>query len=54
VLWATRPPGKDVKREAVERDLLAALQASPIANFCKDTEVDAVEMELTKGEPAFF
>jgi hypothetical protein len=37
LLWATRPPGKDVKREDSEHDLLVALQASPIANFCKDT-----------------
>jgi hypothetical protein len=37
LLWATRPPGKDVKREDSEHDLLVALQTSPIANFCKDT-----------------
>ena len=37
LLWATRPPGKDVKYEDAEHDLLMALQTSPIANFCKDT-----------------
>jgi len=37
LLWATRPPGKGVERNESERDLLAALQASPVANFCKDT-----------------
>ncbi len=37
LLWATRPPGKDVEAQESERDLLAALRASPIANFCKDT-----------------
>jgi hypothetical protein len=37
LLWATRPPGKDVKREDSEHDLLIALQTSSIANFCKDT-----------------
>jgi hypothetical protein len=37
LLWATRPAGKDVKREATERDLLAALSASPVADFTKDT-----------------
>lgn len=36
LLWATRPPGNGVKREDSERDLIAALKASPIANFCKD------------------
>jgi hypothetical protein len=37
LLWATRPPGKDVSHSETEHDLLAALKASPIANFCKDT-----------------
>jgi hypothetical protein len=37
LLWATRPPGKGVEYGERERDLLAAAQASPIANFCKDT-----------------
>ncbi|HWJ36160.1 MAG TPA: hypothetical protein VNR70_12880 [Steroidobacteraceae bacterium] len=37
LLWATRPPGKGVKYEDTEHDLLFALKASPIANFCKDT-----------------
>ncbi|MGC1459499.1 MAG: hypothetical protein WA825_14580 [Steroidobacteraceae bacterium] len=37
LLWATRPPGKGVAREDTERDLLAALQSSPVANFTKDT-----------------
>jgi SOS response regulatory protein OraA/RecX len=37
LLWATRPPGKEVKYEDSEHDLLVALQTSPIANFCKDT-----------------
>ena len=37
LLWATRPPGKGVDRKERERDLLAALHASPVANFCKDT-----------------
>jgi hypothetical protein len=37
LLWATRPPGKDVKRDATEEDLLAALKTRAIANFCKDT-----------------
>jgi hypothetical protein len=36
LLWATRRPGKDVTTAENERDLLAALRASPIANFCKD------------------
>jgi hypothetical protein len=36
LLWATRPPGSEVRRSETEHDLLAALQASPIANFCKD------------------
>ncbi|HEY1313354.1 MAG TPA: hypothetical protein VGE92_05745 [Steroidobacteraceae bacterium] len=37
LLWATRPPGAGVDRKENERDLLAALEASPVANFCKDT-----------------
>ncbi len=37
LLWATRPPGKGVTREDTERDLLAALTASAVANFTKDT-----------------
>ncbi len=37
LLWATRPPGKDIRGECTEQDLLVALQTSPIANFCKDT-----------------
>lgn len=37
LLWATRLAGKGVVPEATERDLLAALQASPVANFTKDT-----------------
>jgi hypothetical protein len=37
LLWATRPPGTDVSRGETEHDLLAALQASPLPNFCKDT-----------------
>jgi hypothetical protein len=37
LLWSTRPPGKDVSFTDTERDLLAALKASPVANFCKDT-----------------
>jgi hypothetical protein len=37
LLWATRPPGRGVARADAERDLLAALNASPIANFTKDT-----------------
>ncbi|HTC52397.1 MAG TPA: hypothetical protein VK700_10705 [Steroidobacteraceae bacterium] len=37
LLWATRPPGKGIVREATERDLLAALNASPVVNFTKDT-----------------
>ncbi len=36
LLWATKPPGKGVARETSERDLLAALTASPVANFTKD------------------
>jgi hypothetical protein len=36
LLWATRPPGKGVKPQDSELDLLHALQASPVANFCKD------------------
>ena len=35
--WATRPAGKGVARENSERDLLAALKASPVADFTKDT-----------------
>jgi hypothetical protein len=35
--WATRPPGKGVVRADTERDLLAALNSSPVANFTKDT-----------------
>jgi SOS response regulatory protein OraA/RecX len=37
LLWATRPPGKEVKYENSEHDLLVAIQTSPVANFCKDT-----------------
>jgi hypothetical protein len=37
LLWATRPPGKGVKPTDGENGLLAALRASPVANFCKDT-----------------
>jgi hypothetical protein len=37
LLWATRAPGAGVDRKENERDLLAALKASPVANFCKDT-----------------
>jgi hypothetical protein len=37
LLWATRPPGKGVKPQDSEADLLHALEASPVANFCKDT-----------------
>jgi len=37
LLWATRPPGKGISPADSERDLLLALQTSPIANFCKDT-----------------
>jgi hypothetical protein len=36
LLWATRRPGNGVKPEDSERDLIVALKASPIANFCKD------------------
>jgi hypothetical protein len=36
LLWATRPPGSGVTREDSERDLVIAIKASPIANFCKD------------------
>jgi hypothetical protein len=36
LLWATRPPGNGVKPEDSERDLIVALKASPIADFCKD------------------
>jgi hypothetical protein len=87
LLWATRPPGNGVRREDSELDLLHALQASPVANFCKDTgdfyvrswqpfaawqvwdlgrlmaghvsgdlldQVDALEAEVARREPAFF
>jgi hypothetical protein len=87
LLWATRPPGKGVKYEDSEHDLLVALQTSPIANFCKDagdfyagswrpfaawqvwdlgrlmaghrngdllSQVDAIEAEVTRREPALF
>jgi hypothetical protein len=37
LLWATRAPGKGVEPGERERDLLAALRASAVANFCKDT-----------------
>lgn len=37
LLWATRPAGKGVVRETTAPDLLAALKASPVANFTKDT-----------------
>lgn len=37
LLWATRPSGKGVEPAERERDLLAALRASAVANFCKDT-----------------
>ncbi len=37
LLWATRPPAKDVPVGQGEQDLLAALRASPVANFTKDT-----------------
>jgi hypothetical protein len=36
LLWVTKPPGKGVKWEDSEADLLQALRASPVANFCKD------------------
>jgi hypothetical protein len=36
LLWATKPPGKGVTPQDSERDLLAALRESPVANFCKD------------------
>jgi len=36
LLWATRPPARDVPAEVPEQDLLEALQASPVANFAKD------------------
>jgi hypothetical protein len=35
-LWTTRPPGRGVAHDQSELDLLAALRASPVANFCKD------------------
>jgi hypothetical protein len=38
-LWATLPPDPGVSRTASELDLLAALRASPVANFCKDIGV---------------
>jgi hypothetical protein len=38
-LWVTRPPGRGVARDQSELDLLAALRASPVANFCKDAGV---------------
>jgi hypothetical protein len=37
LLWATRPAGKDVSRDMIEHDLLAALSTAPIADFTKDT-----------------
>jgi hypothetical protein len=37
LLWATRPPGKGVSRDLIERDLLAALRTTPVADFTKDT-----------------
>lgn len=37
LLWATRPAGKGVSRDLIERDLLAALSTAPIADFTKDT-----------------
>jgi hypothetical protein len=37
LLWATRPPGSGVDFAQNERGVLAALEASPVANFCKDT-----------------
>lgn len=36
LLWATRPPGAKVTFAESEKGVLAALQASPVANFCKD------------------
>jgi len=36
-LWANRPSGKGVTPAERERDLLGALRASAVANFCKDT-----------------
>ncbi len=35
-LWATLPQGAGVRPEEGELGLLAALRASPVANFCKD------------------
>lgn len=37
LLWATRPAGAGVDFAENERGILAALKASPVANFCKDT-----------------
>jgi hypothetical protein len=37
LLWATKRPGKGVVREDTERELLAALTSSPVADFTKDT-----------------
>ncbi|HWZ63604.1 MAG TPA: hypothetical protein VNX02_11320 [Steroidobacteraceae bacterium] len=37
LLWATRAPGDGVSRGEAEHDILMALNASPVANFCKDT-----------------
>ena len=38
-LWATRAEPNAAARDAGERDLLAALQASPVPNFCKEAGV---------------
>jgi len=38
-LWATRAEPNATARDAGERDLLAALQASPVPNFCKEAGV---------------
>lgn len=35
LLWATKPPGNGVGRDDTERDVLAALTYSPVANFTK-------------------
>jgi hypothetical protein len=46
-LWATRPPGRGVAHDQSELDLLAALRASPVANFCKDAGM----FYMSQGQP---
>jgi len=47
LLWARLPPRTSAGGSTWESDLLAALEASPVANFCKDAGV----LYLSQGRP---